>query len=154
MSGTDGKGARRPVSYDPEPCEGRQASPSNPSKVGGFEATVVFRCTALEKTTLQEQAARSRTSLSMLVREAVGLAKTPRRLRPMPKADPELLRSVGRLCGDLGTIARRLQPSPDGGPSSLEAMLIVTELVAIERTLSELIGGKPIQTCPGDDVAC
>jgi hypothetical protein len=142
------------VSYDPEPCEGRQASPSNPSKVGGFEATIVFRCTALEKTTLQDQASRSRTSLSMLVREALGLAKTPRRLRPMPKADPELLRSVGRLCGDLGTIARRLQPSPNGGLASLEAMLIVAELVAIERTLSDLIGSKPTKTCPASEAPC
>jgi hypothetical protein len=33
-------------------------------------------------------------------------------------------------------------------------MLIVAELVAIERTLTELIGGKPTKTCPVDEVAC
>jgi hypothetical protein len=50
---------RRPLSYgepsDREPCEGWQASPSNPTKStrrpakGDLNAVVVFRCTASEK---------------------------------------------------------------------------------------------------------
>ena len=51
--------ARQPVSYagayDTGPCEGRQASPSNPTSAGNPRAkeplteTFVFRCTATEK---------------------------------------------------------------------------------------------------------
>jgi hypothetical protein len=61
--------ARRPMSYagasDTGPCEGRQASPSNPTGAGKARAkeplteAFVFRCTATEKAELRAKAATS-----------------------------------------------------------------------------------------------
>lgn len=58
--------ARRPMSYagvsDTEPCEVRQASPSNPTSAGKPRAeeplteTFVFRCTAIERVQLRAKA--------------------------------------------------------------------------------------------------
>lgn len=63
------KGARRPLSYgapsDREPCEGRQASPSIPTKAArqspksDLNAVVVFRCTPSEKQALTARSART-----------------------------------------------------------------------------------------------
>lgn len=60
---TEAQTARRPMLYagaaDTGPCEGRQASPSNPTGAGKAPAkeplteTFVFRCTASEKAQLR-----------------------------------------------------------------------------------------------------
>ena len=63
---TKAQTARRPMSYgcadDTGPCEGRHASPSNPTGAGKAPAkeplseTFVFRCTASEKALLRAKA--------------------------------------------------------------------------------------------------
>jgi len=144
--------ARRPVSYDTEPCEGRQASPSNPSSAlraepyaerdgekGGYSAglgtAVVFRCTSAEKAALLERADHAGVSLSLLMREALGLVEARRR-RPAPTADPALLRDIGRIGGELHQIARWLDTaSGDGQRKDIDALVVAAKLVAIERAL-------------------
>ena len=143
--------ARRPVSYDTEPCEGRQASPSNPSPslrggepgAGGSDlnalgASVVFRCTPAEKVRLIGRAHDAGVSLSVLMREALGLVDARRR-RPMPKADPALLRELGRIGGNLNQVARWLNSaSATGSHPDIDALVVATKLVAIERALTML----------------
>jgi Bacterial mobilisation protein (MobC) len=140
--------ARRPVSYDTEPCEGRQASPSNPSPPhrdgtpGGnpdaLGASVIFRCTPAEKTLLAGRAHDAGVSLSGLMREALGLVDARRR-RPMPKADPALLRELGRIGGNLNQVARWLNTaSATGSHPDIDALVVATKLVAIERALTML----------------
>ncbi len=145
--------ARRPVSYDTEPCEGRHASPSNPSSAlraepyaerdgatggrrSGLGAAVVFRCTPAEKATLLERADHAGVSLSLLMREALGLVDARRR-RPAPKADPALLRDIGRIGGDLHQIAQWLDRASTGGGQhkDIDALVVAAKLVAIERAL-------------------
>ncbi len=142
------------MSYDTEPCEGRQASPSNPSSAlraepyaerdsvkggrgAGFGAAVVFRCTPAEKATLLERADHAGVSLSLLMREALGLVEARRR-RPAPKADPVLLRDIGRIGGELHQIARWLDTASGDGArrcKDIDALVVATKLVAIERAL-------------------
>lgn len=143
--------ARRPASYDTEPCEGRQASPSNPSQPLGdappngtnvglppLGASVVFRCTPAEKAHLVTRAHDAGVSLSTLMREALGLVDTRRR-RPMPKADPALLRELGRIGGNINQIARWLNiANATGSHTDIDALVVATKLVAIERTMTTL----------------
>lgn len=145
------KGARRPVSYDTEPCEGRQASPSNPTppRNGGpsrdgegirsaLGAAVIFRCTPAEKDLLLKRADSAGVTLSVLMREALGLVDARRR-RPMPKADPALLRELGRIGGNLNQVARWLNSaSATGSCRDVDALVVATKLVAIERALGVL----------------
>ena len=63
---TEEQTARRPMSYagaaDTGPCEGRHASPSNPTGAGKIRTkeplteTFVFRCSAAEKAQLRAKA--------------------------------------------------------------------------------------------------
>jgi len=143
--------ARRPVSYDTEPCEGWQASPSNPTppRRGGpsddgeggrnaLGASVIFRCTPAEKALLIGRAHDAGVSLSVLMREALGLVDARRR-RPMPKADPALLRELGRIGGNLNQVARWLNSaSANGSHPDIDALVVATKLVAIERALGML----------------
>lgn len=149
MSAGDLKGARRPLSYgapsDREPFEGRQASPSNPtegiprSPKGEFNAIVVFRCTASEKQALTARAARAGLPFATLMREALGLIEARRR-RPVPKVDPELVRAVARIGGNLNQIARWLNTAQTQGQvSAIDTITVVARLVAIERALSETL---------------
>lgn len=152
--------ARRPVSYDTEPCEGRRASPSNPSPSlrggprgdGGCDqnalgASVVFRCTPAEKARLVGRAHDAGVSLSGLMREALGLVDARRR-RPMPKADPALLRELGRLGGNLNQVARWLNiASATGSHPDIDALVVATKLVAIERSLT-MLANPPGQDQP------
>lgn len=102
MSATDPtevQSARRPKSYasvpDTGPCEGRQASPSNPTGAGNARTkeplteTFVFRCTAAEKALLRAKADAARLRAATLLREALVLA-------------------VGRIGGNLNQITRWL----------------------------------------------
>lgn len=147
-AGGDKSRARRPVSYDTEPCEGRQASPSNPSPPlrdgtpGGnpdaLGASVIFRCTPAEKAVLVGRAHDAGVNLSALMREALGLVDARRR-RPMPKADPALVRELGRIGGNLNQVARWLNSaSATGSRPDIDALVVATKLVAIERVLTML----------------
>lgn len=149
MTAGDLKGARRPLSYgepsDREPCEGRQASPSNPTKgtqrspKGELNAVVVFRCTASEKHALTARAARAGLPFATLMREALGLTEARRR-RPVPKVDPELVRAVARIGGNLNQIARWLNTAQAQGQlSPIDAITVAARLVAIERALSDTL---------------
>lgn len=144
--------ARRPASYDTEPCEGRQASPSNPSQPLGdappngtnvrlppLGSSVVFRCTPAEKARLVTRAHDAGVSISTLMREALGLVDTRRR-RPMPKADPALLRELGRIGGNLNQVAHWLHiANAPGSHTDIDALVVATTLVAIERALTTLV---------------
>lgn len=149
MTPSDLKGARRPLSYgepsDREPCEGRQTSPSNPIKSarrshkGELNAVVVFRCTASEKHALTARAVRAGLPFATLMREALGLTEARRR-RPVPKVDPELVRAVARIGGNLNQIARWLNTAhAQGHLSAIDAITVAARLVAIERALSDTL---------------
>ena len=146
------QGARRPVLIPHEPREGRQASPSNPTngrparasseadakrraKPEGYGACVVFRCSEREKAFLLAKAERASMRISDLMREALGLVDARRR-RPLPKADPALIREVGRIGGNLNQIARWLNSATAAGLArEIDALAVAAELVAIERAL-------------------
>ncbi len=91
--------ARRPMSYAGAsytgPCEGWQASPSNPTVTGQARAkepltdTFVFRCTAAEKALMRAKTAAAGLPAATLLREALGLTEA-RRLVASPKAAPLL----------------------------------------------------------------
>lgn len=141
--------ARRPLSYagasDREPCEGRQASPSNPTGAGHARArnarseTFVFRCTRAEKDRLRTQAALAGVTAATLLREALGLTDARRR-KPVPKADPVLIRELGRIGGNLNQIARVLNRNAlSGGVAGFDAVLVARHLVGIERELGRLL---------------
>ena len=95
---TEVQTARRPMSYgcadDTGPCEGRQASPSNPTSAGKAPAkeplteTFVFRCTASEKAQLRAKAEGAGLPASTLLREALGLTEARRR-KPIPRVGLE-----------------------------------------------------------------
>ncbi len=141
--------ARRPLSYseplDREPCEGMQASPSNPTKKRGgslnseLDAVIVFRCTAAEKQALIERAAMAGLPFAALLREALGLAETRRR-RPVPKVDPELIRAIARIGSNLNQIARWLNTAQrQGNVSAIDAIAVSTRLVSLDRGLVETL---------------
>lgn len=141
--------ARRPLSYaganDREPCEGRQAAPSNPTSTSKARAkdarseTFVFRCTGAEKARLRAQAALAGVPAATLLREALGLTSARRR-KAAPKADPALIRELGRIGGNLNQIARVLNRNAlAGGVEGLDAVLVAQHLVGIERQLARLL---------------
>lgn len=162
MTAEDVKRARRPLSYagaaDREPCEGWHASPSNPTKrqrpspKGELDAVVVFRCTAAEKQSLIEKAERARLPFAHLMREALGLADSRRR-KPVPRVDPEFIRSISRIGSNVNQIARWLNSiTAAGHVKDVDAALVASRLVAVDRSLSALtktIASSPSQA--GDD---
>ncbi len=141
--------ARRPLSYGKPsakgPCEGRQASPSNPTKAPppsrkrDLSAVVVFRCTDAEKQALTARAKRAGMPFAELMREALGLTEARRR-RPVPKVDPELVRGIARIGGNLNQVAHWLNTAQAlGTVSAIEAVEVAMRLVAIERALAETL---------------
>lgn len=149
MTGRELQRARRPLSYgkpsDREPCEGVQASPSNPTKKcggslnGELDAVVVFRCKAEEKQALIERAAMAGLPFAALLREALGLAESRRR-RPAPKVDPELIRAIARIGSNLNQIARWLNTAQRQGNISVsDAITVSTRLVSLDRSLAETL---------------
>ena len=101
--------ARRPMSYagaaDTGPCEGRQASPSNPTGAGKARTkeplteTFVFRCSAAEKAQLRAKADAAGLSAATLFREALGLNKSlPSQAHP--SGHTALVLAVGRSNAD------------------------------------------------------
>ena len=164
MSFDDMKRARRPLSYananDTETCEGRQASPSNPTKKqrksrkSELDAVVVFRCTTAEKQMLISKAERAGLPFAHLMREALGLADHRRR-KPVPRVDSELIRSVGRVGSNVNQIARWLNAANAmGKPSNIDALVLASQLVAIERSLKALIEATVASSSHVDDTQC
>ena len=149
---TEEQTARRPMSYagaaDTGPCEGRQASPSNPT--GARKAltkrpakeplteTFVFRCTASEKAQLRSKAEAAGLPASTLLREALGLIEARRR-KPIPRVDPVLVLAVGRIGGNLNQIARWLNHAMKVGRTDLDTLTVARRLVVIERQLAALL---------------
>ncbi|SUA99223.1 Bacterial mobilisation protein (MobC) [Pannonibacter phragmitetus] len=138
MTQAEDQRARRPVSYDTEPCEGRRASPSNPSGAspGGLSETVVLRCTAAEKKELKRNAAMAGLSISVMLRGSLSLIK-PSRRRPAPKADPQLLAALSRMGTNLNQIAHAVNSARAmGDMHQLDALALLSALLSIDRQLS------------------
>ncbi|UWQ32079.1 MobC family plasmid mobilization relaxosome protein [Leisingera sp. M527] len=130
---------------DTGPCEGWQASPSNPTATGRARAkesrteTFVFRCTAQEKAALRAKAEAAGLSAAELLREALWRAQARRR-KPAPRADPSLVLAVSRYGGNLNQIARWLNTATRAGRASeVEALRVAAALVGIERRLAEAL---------------
>ena len=141
---TEAQTARRPMSYagaaDTGPCEGRQASPSNPTGAGKepLTETFVFRCTASEKAQLRAKADAAGVPASTLLREALSLTEARRR-KPVPRVDPALVLAVGRIGGNLNQIARWLNHAMKVGRTNLDTLTVARRLVVIERQLAALL---------------
>lgn len=140
--------ARRPMSYagasDTGPCEGRQASPSNPTGAGKARAkeplteTFVFRCTVAEKALLRAKAEAAGLPAATLLREALGLTEARRR-KPVPRVDPALVLAVGRIGGNLNQIARWMNRAMLVGHVDLDSLTVALRLLVIERQLAQLV---------------
>ncbi|WP_208994528.1 plasmid mobilization protein [Pseudovibrio sp. WM33] len=129
------------MSYDTGPCEGWQASPSNPTKAAKrhLTETVVLRCTAEEKKQLKRCASEANITASELLRATLGLVK-PSRKRVAPKADPRLVSELSRIGSNLNQIARAVNATQAAGEGRrLDGLLIVEQLTTIERQLGELL---------------
>ena len=100
---TEEQTARRPMSYagaaDTGPCEGRHASPSNPTGAGKprtkepLTETFVFRCSAAEKAQLRAKADAAGLPAATLLREALA--------SPKPVAASPSPASIRRWCSPL-----------------------------------------------------
>ncbi len=130
---------------DTGPCEGWQASPSNPTGTGKTRAkepltdTFVFRCTAAEKAELRAKAKAAGMPAAGLLREALGLTEARRR-KPMPRVDPALTLAVGRIGGNVNQIARWLNRATlIGQTRSIDALTVARHLLTIERQLAQII---------------
>ena len=130
---------------DTGPCEGRQASPSNPNrgrkhpKKESLTDTFVFRCTCAEKAELRGKAALAGVPVAQLLREAMGHAN-PRRRKAPPRIDPALVLAVGRVGGNLNQIARWLNRAAKAGRvAEIDALKVSAQLVVIERQLAQII---------------
>ena len=112
---------------DTGPCEGRQASPSNPTGAGKARTkeplteTFVFRCSAVEKAQLRAKAEAAGLPATTLLRKALGLTEARRR-QPIPRVDPALVLAVGRIGGNLNQIARWLNRAMPVGGTDLDAL--------------------------------
>ena len=145
----DEQGARRPVSYagasDTGPCEGWQASPSNPTGAGAAREkpaltdTFVFRCTPAEKAELRQKADAAGVPVATLLREALGRTDARRR-KPAPRVDPALVLAVGRIGGNLNQIARWLNRAHAAGLTpTIDAVEVARRLLSVERQLAQLL---------------
>lgn len=145
----DEQGARRPVSYagasDTGPCEGWQASPSNPTCAGAarekpaLTETFVFRCTAAEKAELRQKAEAAGVPVATLLREALGRTDARRR-KPAARVDPALVLAVGRIGGNLNQIARWLNRTHAAGLTpTIDAVEVARRLLSVERQLAQLL---------------
>jgi len=145
---TEEQTARRPMSYagaaDTGPCEGRQASPSNPIAAGcgrtkePLTETFVFRCTAAEKAQLRAKAEAAGLPAATLLREALGLTEARRR-KPIPRVDPALVLAVGRIGGNLNQIARWLNRAMRTDRTDPDALTVAGRLLTIERQLAQIV---------------
>lgn len=141
--------ARRPSSrsaaVEMGPCEGRQASPSNPNQpavIAGASAkpeAVFFYCSAEEKALIRQSAKDRGLSMSAFLRQlATGVE--PKRRPKLPRVDPALVLAVSRYGGNLNQVTRWLNTAVRAGQASqIEALRVTTALVAIERRLAHAI---------------
>ena len=129
---------------DTGPCEGRQASPSNPTGARKSRTkeplteTFVFRCTPSEKVHLRAKAEAAGLPAATLLREALGLTEVRRR-KPIPRVDPALVLAVGRIGGNLNQIARWLNRTMLAGRVDLDALTVARRLLTIERQLAQIV---------------
>jgi len=145
---TEEQTARRPMSYagaaDTGPCEGRQASPSNPIAAGcartkePLTETFVFRCTAAEKAQLRAKAEAAGLPAATLLRESLGLTAARRR-KPIPRVDPALVLAVGRIGGNLNQIARWLNRAMRTDRTDPDALTVAGRLLTIEHQLAQIV---------------
>ena len=125
-------------------CDGRQASPSNPTGAGKprtkgpLTETFVFRCSATEKAQLRAKAEAAGLPAATLLREALGLTEARRR-KPIPRVDPALVLAVGRIGGNLNQIARWLNRAMLAGHVDLESLTVARRLLTIERQLTQIV---------------
>ena len=125
---------------DTGPCEGRQASPSNPIAAGcartkePLTETFVFRCTAAEKAQLRAKAEAAGLPAATLLREALGLTEARRR-----KPIPALVLAVGRIGGNLNQIARWLNRAMRTDRTNPDALTVAGRLLTIERQLAQIV---------------
>ena len=136
------KTARIPVS-DTEPCEGMQASPSTPTsqpRKAQDDQRISVRVLAAEKAQLVALAELRDTSVSELLRDALGLVQRPKRtLRPPPKVDRKLLIAVNAVGTNCNQIARAINSARrHGDMRQLDAIDILTTLVSLDRQLASI----------------
>lgn len=130
--------------YDTGPCNGKQASPLNPTKSSTCEThltkVITIRCTAAEKEKLVASAKAVRKSTSELLRDALGLIQSPKRTRrPPPKVDQKLLVALHAIGTNCNQIARAVNAARrHGDMCQLDVINILTTLVSIDRQLSSL----------------
>ncbi len=137
--------ARLPTDYIGGTCEGRQASPSNPSRTRasgvkvGLSESVIFRCTPSEKAALVAKARAAGLPNATLMREALGLTET-RRLKPAPRVDPKLIFAIARVGGNLNQLSRWINGAVKSGRASqIDALKVATQLVVIERQMAQIV---------------
>jgi hypothetical protein len=116
----DRETARRPSSrsstFEPGPCEGRQASPSNPNqpatKAGAAAKpeAVFFYCSAEEKALIRQSAKDRGLSMSAFLRQ-FATSVEPKRRRKLPRVDPALVLAVSRYGGNINQLTRWLNTS-------------------------------------------
>lgn len=129
---------------DTGPCEGWQASPSNPTGGGKPHAkaalteTFVFRCSTAEKAELRTKSEAAGVPAATLLREALGLTEARRR-KPMPRVDPALTLAVGRIGGNLNQIAWATNRALLAGRIDLDTLVLARQLVVIERQLAQIL---------------
>ena len=141
--------ARRPSSrsstFELGPCEGRQASPSNPNQPAGRAVAegkreaVFFYCTPAEKALIRQSAKDQSVSMSALLRQ-LATGSAPKRRRKLPRVDPALVLAVSRYGGNLNQVSRWLNIAVRSGHASqIETLRVAAALVGIERRLAEII---------------
>lgn len=140
--------ARRPSSRsatcEPGPCEGRQASPSNPNQtargaVSEKQEAVFFYCSSEEKALIRQAAADRGLSMSAMLRQ-LATGATPKRRKPAPRVDPALVLAVSRYGGNLNQIARWLNTATRAGRANdIETIRVAAALVGIERRLTDIV---------------
>ncbi len=140
------KTARRPSSRSSTnelgPCEGQQASPSNPNQPARVTGTaakseaVFFYCSPAEKALIRQAAKDRGLSMSAFLRQLATGAE-PRRRRKIPRVDPALVLAVSRYGGNLNQMTRWLNTAVRAGHASeIEALRVTIALVGIERQLA------------------
>lgn len=145
----DRETARRPSSrsatFEPGPCEGRQASPSNPNQparkagVAAKPDAVFFYCSAEEKALIRQAAKDRGLSMSAFLRQ-LATGTEPKRRRKLPRVDPALVLAVSRYSGNLNQVTRWLNTALRAGHASqIDALRVTTTLVGIERQLAQII---------------
>lgn len=151
MASDHKKTARLPTDYIDGTCEGRQASPSNPSPADevcakdGLTETVIFRCTVAEKVELVAKAEAAGLPNATLMREALGLAQAKRR-KPVPRVDPQLTFAIARVGGNLNQLSRWINGAVKSGrASSIDAVKVASQLVIIERQLAAIMAEHSAQ---------